>query len=105
MRRLPLWMMCVSLSACASDSRSDLAREVRELADAGMASAEAQGALRHAGFRCRQQPRDEGGMETILCNRERSHRLFATCVQNVYLTVSDDRVERLDVPDPSCAGM
>lgn len=101
-RPLSLFALCAGLSACAADSRADLNREVSELAKAGMPFAEAQANLQRAGFQCRRQ----GFEEATLCNRERSHRLLATCVQNVYLTLSDegDAVGKLEVPNPSCTG-
>lgn len=105
-RRLFVFTLCLGLSSCAADSRSGLVQEVHGLVAKGMPFDRAEAALEKAGFRCGESQPAGDSAAASLCSRTRSHHILASCVQNVHLTASAEgnRVEALEIPDPSCAG-
>lgn len=98
---------CLGLTACTADSLTDLSQEVNELITKGMPLDDARATLEKTGFQCSAHDRSNDDPATILCNRTQSHRLIASCVQNIYLPVSAERsrVAAIEIPNPSCTGL
>lgn len=106
MRRgfLPV-LLCLALTACASNSQERLAKETGRLVKAGMPARQAQAALTSAGFHCGHDY--TGGRGDLICDRDRSYYLVAGCVQRVRLWFdpSKQTLDAFDVPQPNCAGL
>ncbi len=87
-------LICVfSLSSCASNDQARLSREISRTVSPGQSAFAAQKALRDEGFDCRET--DRGVLLT--CTRQRSHRIIASCVQGVTLSVAEDRIDNIEV--------
>ncbi len=95
------------LSACASESHADLSIEANTLVQPGMPLAEASTALEGAGYQCGQSQLAGDDPAALLCSREQSHRVLATCVQTILITPTTDgaQVADLDVRSPQCTGL
>lgn len=99
MRLGPVVAVALLASGCASNSQTHVQGEAGRLVSLGMATGEAQAALRSAGFSC-----SETRQGSSTCTRLRSHRVVASCLQRVNLMVEDGRINRFEVPQPACAG-
>lgn len=86
-----------ALSGCTSNSEEALTREVGGIVRVGMSRNLAKERLQSQGFNC---------FDTE-CSRTRTYYLVSTCIQRIYLTLSDQKqvVSRIEVTKPSCAGL
>lgn len=100
MRLGPILALALLASGCASSSQTRVQEEADRLVVQGMPAGAAQAALRSAGFSCSDVSRDAS-----TCTRLRSHRVMASCLQRVHLIVANERVSRVEVPRPACAGL
>lgn len=107
MRRLTLTLLMLAGAGCASDSRQDLAEEASRLVPLGVTAAEARTALVRAGFTCQDGGDSAAVTADILCSRERSHRVPATRIHRVMLSLAPgrERITEMRVADPACAGL
>lgn len=100
MRLGPVFALALLASGCASSSQTRVQEEAGRLVSQGMAAGDARAALRSAGFSC-----SDVSQGASTCTRQRSHRVVASCLQRVNLTVADGRVSRIEIPQPACAGL
>ena len=98
---LPIIALGLLVAGCASDSQLRVGTEIHGLVSPGTPLQSAQDALWDAGFECA----DTGGGRSITCTRQRSHRIVASCIQRAILYPVDGRIDRIEVPAPSCAGL
>jgi len=93
------------LTACDSSSTSRLSGEVSHFVSIGSPIEKAKLELKADGFHCGNNY--WSGPEEVMCDRLRSYKIMATCVQRVLISLdaSKTRVARIEIPSIPCAGM
>lgn len=106
-RLLAVLLILPAMLGCAADSDPRLAEEVDRLVSPGSGMAAAMQALEGAGFQCGDRLDFLAEPGEIVCSRERSHRVMATCIHRVVLTPGDGgaTLAQIRLPSIVCAGL
>ncbi|MBT2245804.1 hypothetical protein JQK15_20020 [Sphingobium sp. BHU LFT2] len=103
----PGLLLAPLLASCAASSQSDFAAEIRTHVRTGMPLEQASASLLAAGFECGENSLANDGSADLVCSREKSHRLLASCIQRVIVSAPPPArlVRAIEVLQPACAGL
>ncbi len=98
-------LLALIVAGCSADSQDRVEAEVNRLVQTGMPLTTATLALTGAGFTCGSNNLAYIEPADVLCTRERSHRILATCIHRVFIVAGAATVARVTVPPPLCASL
>ena len=98
-------LLALLVAGCSADSQDRVEAEVNRLVQTGMPLATAASALTGAGFSCGRNDLADIEPGDVLCTRQRSHRIVATCIHRVFIVADAAKVARLTVPPRLCASL